>query len=189
MPNTSCAGIWMQTTMLLRIAHSVAKTSTTMTTIAPTKKSDWRFRGQLFEDPADWLGFVYVIHNTRDDRRYIGKKMLVSTRTRMVKGRRRRMTAESDWRTYWGSNPHVHADRDRLGVDGFERHIVYLVRSKGVLSYLEAKTQFDAGVLLDPHRFYNGIINCRINARHVRSMQDVESDAALLQTITRTHSQ
>lgn len=189
MPNTSCAGIWMQTTMQLRIAHSVAKTSTTMTTTAPTKKSDWRFRGQLFEDPADWLGFVYVIHNTRDDRRYIGKKLLRSTRTRMVKGRRRRTMIASDWQSYWGSNPHVHADRDRLGEDDFTRQIVYLVRSKGVLSYLEAKTQFDAGVLLRPDRFYNGIINCRINATHVRNIADVESDAALLHAITRTHSQ
>ena len=160
-----------------------------MTTIAPTKKSDWRFRGQLFEDPADWLGMVYVIHNCMDDRMYIGKKMLVSTRTRIVKGRRRRTMIASDWQSYWGSNPHVHADRDRLGVDGFERHIIYLVRSKGVLSYLEAKTQFDAGVLLRPHRFYNGMINCRINATHVRNIADVESDAALLAVITRTHSQ
>lgn len=160
-----------------------------MTTIAPTKKSDWRFRGQLFEDPGDWLGMVYVIHNLTDDRMYIGKKLLHSTRTRMVKGRRRRTTTESDWRTYWGSNPHVHADRDRLGVDGFARSILYLVRSKGVLSYLEAKMQFDAGVLLRPDRFYNGMINCRINATHVRSMLDVECDAELIETITRTHSQ
>lgn len=160
-----------------------------MTTTAPTKKSDWRFRGQLFEEAADWLGFVYVIHNITDDRRYIGKKLLVSTRTRMVRGRRQRMKSESDWRTYWGSNPHVHADRDRLGEDGFERHMIYLVRSKGVLSYLEAKTQFDAGVLLNPQRFYNGMINCRINASHVYNIADVESDAALLDVITRTHSQ
>ncbi len=101
----------------------------------------------------------------------------------MVGGRRRRMTTESDWRAYWGSNPHVHADRDRLGVDGFHRQIVYLVRSKGVLSYLEAKTQFDAHVLLHPDRFYNGIINCRINATHVRSIQDIACDQQCLEEI------
>jgi hypothetical protein len=99
------------------------------------------------------------------------------------------MTTESDWRTYWGSNAYVHADRDRLGEDDFTRQIVYLVRSKGVLSYLETKTQFDAQVLLYPQRFYNGMINCRINARHVQNIADVESDAALLDVITRTHSQ
>ena len=160
-----------------------------MTTIAPTKKSDWRFRGQLFADQADWLGMVYVIHNCTDDRMYIGKKLVQSTRTRIVKGRRRRTMIASDWQSYWGSNPHVHADRDRLGVDDFTRQIVYLVRSKGVLSYLEAKTQFDAGVLLDPDRFYNGMINCRINATHIRNIADVERDAALLDAITRTQAQ
>lgn len=160
-----------------------------MTTTEPTKTSDWTFCGQRFADPADWLGFVYVIDNRTDDRRYIGKKLLISTRTRTIKGRRRRTQTESDWRSYWGSNPHVHADRDRLGEAAFRRQILYLVRSRGVLSYLEAKTQFDAAVLMRPERFYNGIINCRINATHVRSMMDVACDAALLDGLTRTHSQ
>jgi hypothetical protein len=180
----------MQTIMYRPIAASAAPNSKKKwKTSLTTNDEAWLFRGQVFEDPADWLGFVYVIHNRIANRLYIGKKLLISTRMRTVRGRRRRVRTESDWRTYWGSNSQVHADRDRLGVDGFDRHIVYLVRSKGVLSYLEAKTQFDAQVLLNPQRFYNGIINCRINASHVLNIADVESDARLLETIIRTHSQ
>ena len=159
-----------------------------MTTTEPTKTSDWTFCGQPFVEAADWLGFVYVIDNVAEDRRYIGKKLLISTRMRMIKGRRRRQHTASDWRSYWGSNRHVHADRDRLGEAAFRRQILYLVRSRGVLSYLEAKTQFDAAVLLHPERWYNGIINCRINARHVQQIADVACDAALIEELTRTHS-
>ena len=160
-----------------------------MTTTEPTKTSDWTFCGQPFVEAADWLGFVYVIDNVAEDRRYIGKKLLISTRMRMIKGRRRRSHRESDWRTYWGSNRHVHADRDRLGAAAFRRQILYLVQSRGVLSYLEARTQFEAGVLLDQARWYNGLINCRISARHVQRIDDVACDAALLEILTGTHRQ
>ena len=180
----------MQTIMYPPIAasaepNSKKKWKTSLTTNEPV----WQFRGQPFEDPADWLGFVYVIENVPDRKYYIGKKLLVSTRKKLVRGRRRRLQTESDWRTYWGSNTEVWADRDRLGAAAFTRQIVYLVRTRGVLSYLEAKTQFGLGVLLDADRFYNGIINCRINAQHVRRIADIECDAARLETLSRTYSQ
>jgi hypothetical protein len=130
-----------------------------------TNDSPWLFRGQPFEDPADWLGFVYVIENVPDRKYYIGKKLFVARRTRVVRGRRRRFSVASDWQTYWGSNSAVWADRDRLGASSFTRTMLALVESRGQLSYIEAELQFGCRVLQNA-AFYNGIINCRINSKH-----------------------
>jgi len=44
--------------------------------------------------------------------------------------------------------------------------------SKGECSYKEAREQFDREVLLrDDYR--NGIINCRINAKHLNKMRGI----------------
>ena len=39
------------------------------------------------------------------------------------------------------------------------------------MSYLEAKEQFDRGVLLSD-KYYNGIINCKIHRSHVKELKD-----------------
>ena len=125
----------------------------------------WTFRGEIIEDlPVDCEGFVYLITNLIDNKKYIGKKVARFKVTRPpLKGkkRKRRSTKESDWRVYWGSSDHLNADVLLLGEDKFTREIIHICPSKAILSYLEAKEQFDRKVL-ESDEYYNGIINVRV---------------------------
>ena len=60
---------------------------------------------------------------------------------------------------------------EERGRESFHREILHLCNSKGELSYLEAKEQFDRDVLLSDE-YYNGIINCRVNRKHVTGLKD-----------------
>ena len=50
--------------------------------------------------------------------------------------------------------------------DKFTREILHYCPSRGVLSYLEAKEQFDRKVL-ETDDYYNGIINVRIGSSKI----------------------
>ena len=70
----------------------------------------------------DCEAFVYLITNTTNNRKYIGKKLAKRKVTRPpLKGKKnkRRSTKESDWRTYWGSSEHLKNDVNELGEDKF----------------------------------------------------------------------
>jgi len=126
---------------------------------------EWTYQGKPVDSiPEGVIGFVYLITNLTNDKKYIGKKLTQFKKTRPpLKGktRKRRTTAESDWRDYWGSSDYLNEDVNVLGTDKFTREILYYCTSKAELSYLEAKEQFDREVLLTDE-YYNGIINCRI---------------------------
>jgi hypothetical protein len=130
----------------------------------------WLFEGQEFQesDIADNIGYVYMITNLTDGRRYIGKKLFYFSKTRQVKGRKKRTKVLSDWPTYWSSSPELQADVARLGAANFRRDILYLCKTKGTLSYIEAREQFSFRVLEQPEAWYNGIIQCRIHRSHVK---------------------
>ena len=130
----------------------------------------WLFEGREFQesDIADNIGYVYMITNLTDGRRYIGKKLFYFSKTRQVKGRKKRTKVLSDWPTYWSSSPELQADVERLGADNFRRDILYLCKTKGTLSYIEAREQFSFRVLEQPEAWYNGIIQCRIHRSHVK---------------------
>jgi len=132
--------------------------------------SEWTYNGQIVQElPKDCEGFVYLITNTTNNKKYIGKKLARFKKTRPpLKGRKnkRRSTVESDWRDYWGSSDHLNADVKTLGPDKFTREILHFCPSRGVLSYLEAKEQFDRRVL-ETDEYYNGIINVRVGSSNI----------------------
>ena len=51
--------------------------------------------------PEDAYGYVYLITNTATGRKYIGKKLFWFRKTKVVKGKKKRIKVESDWRDYW----------------------------------------------------------------------------------------
>ena len=132
--------------------------------------SNWTYNNEVVNDlPEDVEGFVYVITNLTDNRKYIGKKLARFKTTKPpLKGRKnkRRGFKESDWRTYWGSSDHLNADVLTLGKDKFTREILHYCPSRGALSYLEAKEQFDRKVL-ETDEYYNGIINVRVGSSKI----------------------
>ena len=132
--------------------------------------SQWTFQNKKIDVlPEGCEAFVYLITNTTNNKKYIGKKLAKFKTTKPpLKGKKnkRRGTKESDWRTYWGSNDHLKEDVLNLGEDKFTREILYFCTSRGIASYLEAKEQFDREVLLTDD-YYNGIINVRVGGSKI----------------------
>ena len=126
---------------------------------------DWTYQGKKIDTiPEEYEGFVYLITNKTNNRKYIGKKLAkFKTTKRPLKGKmnKRRGYKEADWRDYWGSSDKLQADVDELGAENFTREILYFCTSRAEMSYLEAKEQFDRRVL-ETEEYYNGIINVRV---------------------------
>jgi hypothetical protein len=130
----------------------------------------WTYKNKIVDElPNDCEGFVYVITNITNNKKYIGKKLARFKTTKPpLKGKKnkRRGYKESDWRDYWGSSDHLNADVLTLGANSFTREILHYCPSKGVLSYMEAKEQFDRRVL-ETDEYYNGIINVRVGSSKI----------------------
>ena len=130
----------------------------------------WLFESNEIEVlPEDCVGFVYLITNLTNDRKYIGKKLArFKTSKPPLKGRknRRRGTKESDWREYYGSNDELNKDIEQLGTENFQREILYYCNSKAECSYIEAREQFRHKVLETP-QYYNGHIQVRVHGSHI----------------------
>lgn len=132
--------------------------------------SQWTYQGKPVDEiPDEYEGFVYLITNLTNGRKYIGKKLAkFKTSKPPLKGRknRRRGYRESDWQDYWGSSDKLQADVEELGTENFTREILYFCTSRAEMSYLEAKEQFDRRVL-ETEEYYNGIINVRVGGSKV----------------------
>jgi hypothetical protein len=126
---------------------------------------EWKYNDILVDElPEGCEGFVYLITNLTNDKKYIGKKLARFKKTKPpLKGKKnkRRSTVESDWRDYWGSSDRLNEDVALLGPSNFTREILYYCTSRSELSYLEAREQFDRKVL-ETDEYYNGIINVRV---------------------------
>jgi len=126
----------------------------------------WLYNNVEFNDIGEYVGFVYLITNLTNDRKYIGKKNFYFSKTRTVKGKRKRTKVESDWKDYYGSNKELQEDVERLGSYNFKREILRLCKSKGEFSYFEAKYQFEKNVL-ETDEYYNSWISCKIHKKHL----------------------
>lgn len=127
-------------------------------------------------EETDVIGFVYLITNTINGRRYIGKKQFYSFTTGIKtvtlkdgtkKKKKKKITKESDWKDYYSSSPELLKDVEQFGKENFKREILDLCYNKGTMSYLEARYQMDFRVL-ESTDWYNGQIQCRIHKSHVK---------------------
>ena len=65
--------------------------------------SDWLLNGATVDEPPDKaIGFIYRIIRLDTGRQYLGKKLLQFRRTKQVKGVKKKVMVESDWKTYHG---------------------------------------------------------------------------------------
>lgn len=117
----------------------------------------------------NYVGFVYQITNMTNDRRYIGKKLLKRTKTRQVKGKKKRSLVESDWKTYYGSNKELQEDVIQMGASNFKREILRFCKTKGECNYFEAKYQFDLRVL-EREEYYNCWIQLKVHKSHLKNL-------------------
>ena len=133
----------------------------------------WYYKDKEFNQAHDelslWVGFVYEIEDKTNGKKYIGKKTLWSKRRLPpLKGKKRKriQIKESDWKDYYGSNEEVKGLVEAHGGDRFIRTVLRLCKTKGELSYYEAKEQFDRDVLLDP-MYYNEFIGLKVHSKHL----------------------
>ena len=131
----------------------------------------WFYNGHEFtETPKDYQGFVYCITELDTDKKYIGKKNFWRPKTlpkNSKRARRVRTKVESDWREYYGSNQKLQLLVEQRWESNYKRTILRLCKTKGEMSYYEAKLQFEFDVLLRED-YYNEFIGCKIHSRHIK---------------------
>lgn len=107
----------------------------------------WYYNKQIFDEtPKKMEGFVYLITNLTNDKKYVGKKTFWTRRKDPKTGRRKKK--ESDWRKYFGSCDELIQDVKNLGEDKFLREILYLCPHKKSMSFYETMEQFKRDVIL-----------------------------------------
>jgi len=125
--------------------------------------------------PEDCVGFVYVITNTLNGRKYIGKKLakfsktsykIVKLKNGTKKKKKIKSKIDSDWQEYYGSNDKLNADVVEFGKENFTREILFFCKSKAECSYIEAREQFNCRVL-ESNDYYNGHIQVRVHGSHI----------------------
>lgn len=136
----------------------------------------WTFQETVVESlPDDCVGFVYLIVNKTNDRKYIGKKLAKFSKTTYKtvvlkngtkKKKKIKSKIDSDWITYYGSSVELSKDIALLGVDNFTREILFYCKSKAECSYIEAREQFTRRVL-ESTEYYNGQISVRVHGSHI----------------------
>jgi Putative endonuclease segE, GIY-YIG domain len=137
----------------------------------------WTHKGQIVNElPEDCIGFVYIITNLVNNRKYIGKKLAKFSKTtyktvKLKNGTKKkkkiRSKIDSDWQTYYGSNDELNKDVTQLGAEKFQREILYYCKSKAECSYIEAREQFTNKVL-ESADYYNGQISVRVHGSHIK---------------------
>lgn len=107
----------------------------------------WYFNGAEFSEVDPKLeGFVYLIENLTNNKKYIGKKNFWERRKDPKTGRRKKK--ESNWKDYYGSCDELKNDVKELGKDHFKREILYLCKHKKSMSYYETYEQFRRDVIM-----------------------------------------
>ena len=112
-------------------------------------ENPWMYNEVPFtsSDIGDYFGFVYLIANKSNHRKYIGRKYLWQFRT--PKGQKRKVKSESDWKNYYGSCPELKEDIIKFGRENFSRTILSLHKTKGKTNYEETRQLFVNNVLTE----------------------------------------
>ena len=136
----------------------------------------WLYNDTPIEQlPDDCIGFVYLITNLTNGRKYVGKKLAKFSKTSVKtvtlkngtkKKKKIRSKIDSDWMDYYGSSNELNKDIEALGKGNFRREILFYCKSKAECSYIEAREQFERRVL-ETTDYYNNNIMCRIHGSHI----------------------
>ena len=136
----------------------------------------WTYNKEIVEElPEDCVGFVYLITNLTNNRKYIGKKLAKFSKTtyktvKLKNGSKKKKKIkskiDSDWQDYFGSSIELNKDVELLGKDNFTREILFFCKSKAECSYIEAREQF-ARRVLESTEYYNNNIMVRIHGSHI----------------------
>lgn len=118
------------------------------------------------EIPKSAIGFIYLIINTKNNRRYLGRKLLTKAAYKTVKGVRKPYRKESDWKDYYSSSPELIYDVEKTGKEHFIREVLLFCETKTILNYYEEKFQYGLGVLESPN-WYNSNIRSKLFKKNI----------------------
>lgn len=127
----------------------------------------WLYNGQQFTEQmiGDNVGFVYLIDNVTNGKKYVGKKLFTKPKYYQKKNKKKKTRVQSDWLTYTGSNDQLNEDI-RSG-HTITKTILHLCKSKGWCSYYETKEILVRDCLID-HCYYNYWVSCKIRRTHLK---------------------
>ena len=135
----------------------------------------WYFHNTPIEftenDIGDAFGFVYIITHIKSGRKYIGKKFFTKSKTKQVKGKKKKTRVSSDWLTYWGSNKELQADVLVNGESEYTREIIHVCKSRSSCSYWETFEIFNRHALLN-ESYYNSWVTCKIHKAHLGGLHN-----------------
>ena len=128
----------------------------------------WLYNNTEFteNDIEGYFGFVYLIENNLNGRKYVGKKFFTRAGTKQIKGKKKKVRLSSGWSNYWSSSKELQEDVKKLGEENFTRRILYLCKSRSECSYRETKEIFTRDALLSEN-YYNSWVSCKIHKAHV----------------------
>lgn len=141
----------------------------------------WFYNNQEFaEVPKDIEGFVYLITNLTNNKKYVGKKTFWTRQKDRKTGRRKKK--ESDWQKYFGSCDELIEDVKNLGEDKFLREILYLCPHKKSMSFYETMEQFKRDVIFKED-YYNTNIEGKFFSSEVDRIYNLVGKSLLLETL------
>ena len=131
----------------------------------------WKYNQEDFiETPKDMEGFVYIITNLTNSKKYIGKKHFWTRQKDRKTGRRKKK--ESDWQKYYGSCDELNEDVKNLGEDKFLREILYICPHKKSMSFYETMEQFKRDVILRED-YYNTNVEGKFFSSEVGNLYEI----------------
>ncbi len=118
-------------------------------------------------DAEGYFGFVYLITNNITGRKYIGKKFFTKSKTKQVKGKKKKTRVKSDWEDYYGSNKELQNEIANNGRDQYTREILHLCKTRSECQYYETYEIFCRHARLNDG-YYNAWASCRIRKSHLK---------------------
>jgi len=141
----------------------------------------WLYKDKQINELIDMpepqpFGFIYEVTHLPTGRKYLGKKQLISVQNKPLgkkelalltdkrASKKKKVVKESDWKTYYGSNPEIKQLIKDRKQDEFSREILIFVPTKKLLTYYENKFLF-INEVIEPHTNY---INDNIEGRYFK---------------------
>ena len=127
----------------------------------------WQYNNKPFITNSDnFFGFIYCITNRTNNKKYIGKKLFTKAAYKQVKGKRKKLRADSGWQDYFGSGPRLQIDIEKLGKENFKREILRFCESRGECNFWELWEIMDRKALRSPE-YYNDWWKGTVSRRHL----------------------
>jgi len=139
----------------------------------------WTYEGKpitgIEDMPENTYGFIYQVTHLPTGKKYIGKKVLYFERNvtlgkkelqilkqerkaQGIGGRtplKKKITKESDWKTYYGSQKEILELVKEAKQEDFKREVLQFVLNKKLLTYYECKYLFINEVLEQRNNYIN----------------------------------